>query len=160
VSLFSRARSGHPISKDGANLKPSPTAERPPSAQVEPAKKAAALKAASGAKRAQAFLATTTPAPPRETLPAEPKRLRTADQPQGAPVRLLSKSEVCALANATFPSIWAWMRAGKFPRARVVGGRSMWLSTEIDQWLAGLPVRRLKGDPTEAEPDAGLKRNV
>jgi hypothetical protein len=37
-------------------------------------------------------------------------------------------------------------------RARVVGGRSMWFSTEIDQWLAGLPVRRLKGDQeSEAE---------
>jgi predicted DNA-binding transcriptional regulator AlpA len=64
--------------------------------------------------------------------------------------RLLTKPEVCALANATFPSIWAWMRAGTFPRARVVGGRSMWLSTEVEQWLASLPVRKLKGD-AEAE---------
>lgn len=56
------------------------------------------------------------------------------------------KTEVCALTNATFPSIWAWMRAGTFPRARVVGGRSMWLSTEVDAWLAALPVRPLKGD--------------
>jgi predicted DNA-binding transcriptional regulator AlpA len=38
------------------------------------------------------------------------------------------------------------MRAGTFPRARVVGGRSMWLSTEVDAWLAALPVRPLKGD--------------
>lgn len=65
--------------------------------------------------------------------------------------RLLKKTEVCALANATFPSIWAWMRAGTFPRARVVGGRSMWLSTEVEQWLASLPVRRLKGDVAEAD---------
>jgi predicted DNA-binding transcriptional regulator AlpA len=65
--------------------------------------------------------------------------------------RLLKKTEVCAIANATFPSIWAWMRDGKFPRARVVGGRSMWRSDEIDAWLAGLPVRRLKGDEAEAE---------
>jgi hypothetical protein len=38
------------------------------------------------------------------------------------------------------------MRAGKFPRSRVVGGRSMWRSDEIDVWLTGLPIRRLKGD--------------
>jgi predicted DNA-binding transcriptional regulator AlpA len=43
------------------------------------------------------------------------------------------------------------MRAGTFPRARIVGGRSMWRSDEIDQGLAGLPVRRLKGDEAEAE---------
>jgi predicted DNA-binding transcriptional regulator AlpA len=78
-----------------------------------------------------------------------PERSPAADQP-----RLLKKTEVCAIANATFPSIWSWMRAGTFPRARVVGGRSMWRSDEIDQWLAGLPVRRLKGDETEADTAA------
>jgi predicted DNA-binding transcriptional regulator AlpA len=43
------------------------------------------------------------------------------------------------------------MRDGKFPRSRVVGGKSMWLSTEIDAWIAGLPVRQLKGDDAAAE---------
>jgi predicted DNA-binding transcriptional regulator AlpA len=94
------------------DLKPSPT-KRPPSAQIEPAKKAAALKAAN------------------------------------EPARLLRKTEVCALANATYPSIWAWMRAGTFPRARIVGGRSMWRSDEVAAWMAALPVRRLKGDQPE-----------
>ena len=49
---------------------------------------------------------------------------------------LLGKRQVLAITNVTFPTIWAWMRAGKFPRARVVGGHSMWLSTEIEAWLA------------------------
>jgi predicted DNA-binding transcriptional regulator AlpA len=64
-------------------------------------------------------------------------------------VRLLDKAEVCAIANVTFPTIWVWMRASppKFPRALVVGGKSMWRSDEIDAWLAALPVRALKGDP-------------
>jgi predicted DNA-binding transcriptional regulator AlpA len=102
-----------------------------------PAKKAAAFKALSKAKRAQW--------PPA----ISPHKTET---PPEQPERLLTKVEVCAIANATFPSIWGWMRAGTFPRARVVGGRSMWFSTEIDQWLAGLPVRRLKGDQeSEAE---------
>jgi predicted DNA-binding transcriptional regulator AlpA len=43
------------------------------------------------------------------------------------------------------------MRAGTFPRARIVGGRSMWRSDEVEAWLAGLPVRRLRGDEAEAE---------
>jgi predicted DNA-binding transcriptional regulator AlpA len=38
------------------------------------------------------------------------------------------------------------MRAGTFPRSRVVGGKSMWLLREIEEWMASLPVRRLKGD--------------
>ena len=65
--------------------------------------------------------------------------------------RLLCKTEVCAIAHATFPSIWAWMRAGHFPRSRIVMGRSMWLSTEIEQWLAGLKLRPLKGDAPDEQ---------
>ena len=43
------------------------------------------------------------------------------------------------------------MRAGTFPRSRVVGGKSMWLSTEVDAWMSALPLRPLKGDtPLEA----------
>ena len=60
--------------------------------------------------------------------------------------RLLSKPEVLAIANVTYPTLWAWMRNGTFPRSRVCGGRSMWRSDEIDAWLAALPIRPLKGD--------------
>ncbi len=67
------------------------------------------------------------------------------------PVRLLDKNDVLAITNVTFPTIWAWMRGGKFPRSRVVGGKSMWLSSEIDVWLAELPVRTLKGDDAKVE---------
>src|SRR5262245_5546286 len=66
-------------------------------------------------------------------------------------VRLLDKHEVCAITGVTYPTIWEWMRKDKFPRSREVGGRSMWVSTEIEAWLAALPVRPLKGDkPREA----------
>jgi predicted DNA-binding transcriptional regulator AlpA len=61
-------------------------------------------------------------------------------------VRLLAKHEVMAIANVSYPTIWLWMRDGKFPRSRIVGGKSMWLSSDIDAWLAGLQVRPLKGD--------------
>jgi predicted DNA-binding transcriptional regulator AlpA len=67
--------------------------------------------------------------------------------PRGPPgIRLLDKAEVCAITNVTFPTLWAWMRAGTFPRSRIVGGKSMWVSTEIESWMAALPIRRLKGD--------------
>jgi predicted DNA-binding transcriptional regulator AlpA len=63
---------------------------------------------------------------------------------------LLSKRQVLAIANVSYPTIWAWMRTGTFPRSRVVGGKSMWLSTDIEAWLAALPVRQLKGDKPKA----------
>jgi predicted DNA-binding transcriptional regulator AlpA len=66
-------------------------------------------------------------------------------------VRLLSKPEVLAITGTSYPTLWQMMREGKFPRARIHGGRSMWRSDEIDKWLAGLPLRPLKGDmPVEA----------
>jgi predicted DNA-binding transcriptional regulator AlpA len=62
-------------------------------------------------------------------------------------VRLLDKGDVTTIANVSAQTLWAWMRAGTFPRGRIVGGKTMWRSDEIDQWLAGLMVRPLKGDP-------------
>jgi predicted DNA-binding transcriptional regulator AlpA len=68
-------------------------------------------------------------------------------------VRLLDRTEILQITGMTFPTIWEWMRAGKFPRSRVTGGsksKSVWLSTEIEDWIAGLPLRPLKGDaPSE-----------
>jgi predicted DNA-binding transcriptional regulator AlpA len=66
-------------------------------------------------------------------------------------LHLLSKAEVCSIIGVSFPTIWTWMRAGSFPRSRVVGGKSMWRSDEIDQWLDGLQVRQLKGDTPDHE---------
>jgi predicted DNA-binding transcriptional regulator AlpA len=73
------------------------------------------------------------------------------------PVRLLDKRDIRSITHVTFPTIWAWMRAGTFPRSRVVGGKSMWLSSEIDAWLADLPVRALKGD---AEVEVSMPPHV
>ena len=61
-------------------------------------------------------------------------------------VRLLGKGEVVAIVGVSYPTLWTWMRKGRFPRSRIVGGKSKWLSSEIDGWLTALPVRRLKGD--------------
>jgi predicted DNA-binding transcriptional regulator AlpA len=61
-------------------------------------------------------------------------------------IRLLDRHEVCALAGCTYPTIWKMMREGRFPRSRACGGKAVWLSSEIEAWLAALPVRPLKGD--------------
>jgi predicted DNA-binding transcriptional regulator AlpA len=86
-----------------------------------------------------------------------PERMRAADRSQGPPY-LLDKAQVCAIANVSFPTVWAWMRAGQFPRSRVVGGKSMWVSTEIEAWMAALPVRPLKGD--DVPHGGGVNENL
>jgi hypothetical protein len=42
---------------------------------------------------------------------------RQHDQQNRAPpdVRLLSKAKILAITGVTFPTIWSWMRQGKFP---------------------------------------------
>jgi predicted DNA-binding transcriptional regulator AlpA len=70
------------------------------------------------------------------------------------PVRLLSKHEILAISGLTYPTIWKMMCAGTFPRSRIVGGKSMWLSSEVQTWLAGLPIRPLKGDQNNSGAEA------
>jgi predicted DNA-binding transcriptional regulator AlpA len=70
----------------------------------------------------------------------------TAPEPVNLGMRLLDRHQVCAIVGASYPSVWEWMRKGTFPRSRVVGGKTKWFSTDIDAWMAALPIRRLKGD--------------
>jgi predicted DNA-binding transcriptional regulator AlpA len=67
-------------------------------------------------------------------------------------LRLLKRTDVLRLTGVSYPTLWAWMCAGKFPRARIIGngkkGRSHWRSDEVEAWLNNLPTRRLKGDAT------------
>jgi predicted DNA-binding transcriptional regulator AlpA len=129
-----------------------------PAAQVAFAKKAADAKAAKGKTsliapdlidgneqelaEEEALAAANTPA--REHDERSLHAARAPPERLGA--RLLSKREVLAIVGVSYPTVWSWMRQGKFPRSRVVGGKSMWLSTDIEAWLATLPVRKLKGD--------------
>lgn len=63
-----------------------------------------------------------------------------------SPARLISKPEVLERVGVTYPTIWAWMRQGKFPRSRELGGKIAWIESEVNEWIANRPVRRLKGD--------------
>jgi predicted DNA-binding transcriptional regulator AlpA len=135
--------------------------KRPPTAQVAAAKGAAAIKATNAGRTKAAALASmpdlaVTDEQDSATMPAHREHDRHRAQaprapPPGQGIRLLDKAEVLAITSVSFPTVWAWMRSGTFPRSRVAGGKSMWLSTEIDAWLAALPIRRLKGDPQQVE---------
>jgi predicted DNA-binding transcriptional regulator AlpA len=69
--------------------------------------------------------------------------------------RLLSKAEVLRLVGFSYATVWAWMRAGRFPRSVVVGtgpaAKVAWRESEIRAWLDALPRSRLLGDPVETQ---------
>jgi predicted DNA-binding transcriptional regulator AlpA len=129
-----------------------------PAAQVAVAKNAAAMKAAAPAVKLPAELIAANQRAQAKAAQAadighDQHCRRHVHAARAPPVCLLDKKDIVAITGVSFPTIWAWMRAGRFPRSRVVGGKSMWLSAEIEQWLANLPVRPLKGDapsPSEA----------
>jgi predicted DNA-binding transcriptional regulator AlpA len=79
--------------------------------------------------------------------PDDPKRrnrdrehTHAARAPPPLVERLLNKYEVMTMTSLSYPTLWAWMRAGKFPRSRIVGGKSMWVCSEVNAWISGLPV--------------------
>ncbi len=67
------------------------------------------------------------------------------------PNRLIYRPELLRRIGLSYPTVWRMMREGKFPRGRAVGGKTAWLESEIDNWIAALPERRLKGDPPERD---------
>jgi hypothetical protein len=83
------------------------------SPQIEASQKALRVKRANEARRPQPnWVRRESLSTPRETeTPSAPERLRTSDRSQGPPW-LLDRHQVCALANASYPTIWTRMRAG------------------------------------------------
>ena len=63
--------------------------------------------------------------------------------------RLIYKPELLDRVGLSYTTIWTMMREGRFPRSRVIGGKSAWVEREVEQHLTSLPVRRLKGDPPD-----------
>jgi predicted DNA-binding transcriptional regulator AlpA len=101
-----------------------------------------ALSAANGQHQAEAALADDL-----GNAQLAPPQVRAASREPPLPIRLLTKPEVLRVAGGvSYVTLWSWMRAGAFPRPRVVGGKSMWRSDEVRAWLDALPVRPLKGD--------------
>jgi predicted DNA-binding transcriptional regulator AlpA len=40
----------------------------------------------------------------------------------------------------SYPAIWGYVRAGKFPSPRQVGSRVFWVESELAAWLISRPV--------------------
>ncbi len=62
------------------------------------------------------------------------------------PARLIFKPEVLHRVGLSFPTIWKLMQLGRFPRARIIGGKSAWIESEVSDFIATLPLRRYKND--------------
>lgn len=63
-----------------------------------------------------------------------------------SPARFISKKEVLARVGVSYPTLWAWMVAGQFPRSRELGGKVAFVEAEVEAWIVNRPVRRLKCD--------------
>jgi predicted DNA-binding transcriptional regulator AlpA len=69
----------------------------------------------------------------------------------GNRARLIGREELCARIGVTYSTIWQWIADNKFPPGRSISsdsvrGRTLWLESEIDAWIAALPIRRPKGN--------------
>jgi prophage regulatory protein len=91
--------------------------------------------------RRSAAKARKTPPPSR--APMRPVVVSDDGDPQ-ALSRMIFKPEVCRRVGVTFPTLWTWMRAGKFPLSFDVGSKTAWRESEIDAWLASRPRSSLK----------------
>ena len=57
----------------------------------------------------------------------------------------LSKAEVLRKVPITAPTLWAWVRQGKFPRPRAISpNKTVWLASEVDAWMRQRPLRTYK----------------
>jgi len=73
------------------------------------------------------------------------------DSSKGPP-RLLDKEEVLRRVPLTYPTLWKMMREGTFPKSRVSGAtKTVWLESEINQWIVNRPLTVLNGDQNSAK---------
>jgi prophage regulatory protein len=57
----------------------------------------------------------------------------------------LSKQQVLKKIPITGPTLWSWVRAGKFPRPRVISqNKTCWIASEVDEWMRQRPIRSYK----------------
>ena len=65
----------------------------------------------------------------------------TAEQPT---LVFLSKAQVLKKIPVTAPTLWAWVRQGKFPRPRAIFNKTVWVAAEVDAWMQARPHREYK----------------
>lgn len=62
------------------------------------------------------------------------------------PCRLLDRGAVLELVPVSYPTLWKWMRTGRFPRALQIGEQKLaWREDEVQNWIETRPRQELKG---------------
>jgi prophage regulatory protein len=56
----------------------------------------------------------------------------------------LSKGQVLQKIPVTAPTLWTWVRQGKFPRPRAIFNKTVWVAAEVDAWMQARPHREYK----------------
>ena len=57
----------------------------------------------------------------------------------------LSKAQVLKKVPVTGPTLWSWVRQGKFPKPRDISpNKTVWLEADVDAWIRAQPVRNYK----------------
>jgi predicted DNA-binding transcriptional regulator AlpA len=75
------------------------------------------------------------------------------------PTRLIFKKQLLERVPLSYATIWRLMREGKFPRARQIGQRSVWVDAEVEAFLQALPLREYLALREPETPEApALKR--
>jgi predicted DNA-binding transcriptional regulator AlpA len=114
-------------------------------AQVGSALKAAEMVAKTKRRASYAQSQTNTPTPEIADK-AMQARISASYAEQPPPnKRFIFKGEVLErVGGVSAVCLWRWMRDGKFPGARLVGGRTAWLESDIDEWMESRPLRQYK----------------
>lgn len=58
--------------------------------------------------------------------------------------RFYARADILKVVPRSYPTIWQWMREGRFPLGRQMGDKTVWFADEVDDWLRDLPVRKYK----------------
>ena len=60
----------------------------------------------------------------------------------------LSKREVLKLIPICPTTLWSWVRKSAFPAPRVIGSKTVWLASEVREWMKTRPLRNYKKPQT------------
>jgi len=59
--------------------------------------------------------------------------------------KLISKAELIDRLGVSFPTIWSWMRQGKFPKPiELSDAKIAWIESEVTEWCESRPRRAYK----------------
>ena len=70
----------------------------------------------------------------------------------------LSKAQVLQKIPVTAPTLWAWVRQGKFPRPRAIFNKTVWVAAEVDAWMEARPHREYKRITTGDDHGVSMRK--